>query len=232
MSACGSPTSMRSIACTATYCRTSWPERLPRSGAPRVRNQPCRTQEGGPDQHPCRHGEAEECPIDDAALPAAGKDLADDRGHRHEFEHHGERRAAGGNGARRQVLEIELARGHRYGGQGRDRDQDAVDTRAPGPRIVQRGDEEEHADGGDADPLKNAERTWIEPQMELRVEGIGEKSRADQEAGEIERAAAQRTWRSSHGGQRGSAHGATVWRGSPGGVARSRSSRSTSSRDV
>jgi len=36
------------------------------------------TQDKRPDQHPCRHGEAEESPVDLAALPAPGEHLADD----------------------------------------------------------------------------------------------------------------------------------------------------------
>src|SRR6185437_12125058 len=96
MSACGSPISMRSIACISTCCEISWPRSvLQGSGAPGIRDRAHRAKEGGPDEHPRRHGETEEPPIDDAAFPAAGENLADHGGERHELQHHGKRRAAG-----------------------------------------------------------------------------------------------------------------------------------------
>src|SRR5207302_886347 len=48
------------------------------------------TQDQRPDQHPHRHGESEESPVDLAALPAAGEHLADDLPQRRELQEHRE----------------------------------------------------------------------------------------------------------------------------------------------
>src|SRR3984893_9639544 len=98
MSACGSRISMPCTACTSKCCEGCSPEIRPHAPP---------AEDERPDQHPRRHGEAEESPADLAALPAPGEHLADDLPQRRVLQEHRERGATGRQGTGRQTLDIE-----------------------------------------------------------------------------------------------------------------------------
>ncbi len=54
----------------------------------------------------------------------------------------------------------------------RHSDQHRVNQAAPPSRVVQSGDEEHHAQRGDADPLEDTQGTRLQAQHVLRVVGV------------------------------------------------------------
>ena len=80
------------------------------------------------------------------------------------------------------MLHVHVASRDADGRQRRDGDQHRVDVRAPAPRVMQRGDQEHDAQRDDADALEDAQRTGIQAQLVLRIEGVGEQRRRRRES--------------------------------------------------
>ena len=88
------------------------------------------TERNGRDEHPSRHGNAEQRPVDVAALTATGHDLADHLEQRKHLQQVIERRTARRHRARWLVLDPDMAPCDPGGGHGGDEDQSRIDDGA------------------------------------------------------------------------------------------------------
>jgi hypothetical protein len=80
--------------------------------------------------------------------------------------------------ARRDADRSQSRRGYQYG----------VDRGTPASGVVQGRDQEDDPQRSDTDALENTQRTWIQPQLELRIKGIGQQCGTGAESGEIDQA--------------------------------------------
>ena len=114
----------------------------------RLAARPRAPRASGPDQHPGRHGEAEEAPVHLRRTPRCPvSTLRITCAHRHELQQHRERGAAGRQRPGRQALHVQMPGGDPDGEQRRHADERRIGARAPRPRgSCTAGDQEHHAE--------------------------------------------------------------------------------------
>src|SRR5262245_777900 len=168
--------------CSYRFTSASWNSRSP---APEVDEEPPGAEREHPPQHPGRHRETEEAPVDLAALARPGQDLGEHFPERQYLEHVVEARTAFRDRTRRLRRDPNMPRGDRGSGRGHERDDrspgDGRTTAGP----MQRCTQEYHSGRKDGNPLQDAERTRGKPEHVLAVERETKQSGADREAHEV-----------------------------------------------
>ena len=130
---------------------------------------------------PSRHRQAQERPVDVAAIPRCGQHFTDDTRQRHRLQHEVHAGAARRN-RRWKKLYPDVA--SRYSCTDRSSDQSQHPIGTPSERVpwrMQATEQEHDTQRSESDPLENAERTRQQPLHELHVQRIRDQSRADHE---------------------------------------------------
>ncbi|KAG1199383.1 hypothetical protein G6F35_012515 [Rhizopus arrhizus] len=142
-------------------------------------------QQHEPHPRPHWHGQAQERPVDVAAVAGTGQHRAEHFQWPHGLAQEAQRWAAGRAHLRRQHLHVDVARGDADTHRGGDEGQYAIGRAARSVgRPVQRADQEQQAERGECQALEDAQRARLQAHLQLQEDRVAQQARTDQEAQE------------------------------------------------